>query len=313
MLVGLALAEVGLRLAAERTHRVRGLRFDPLLGWRPLPNVVRWGADWSADEAARTNSDGWRDAEFTRAAEGRARIVAIGDSFTWGAGVDYGERWTEFLENEGARRDVLNLGVNAFGSDQEMLLLEHDGLRYEPDAVVVMLFLGNDSSDIYYERHFDWPKPYCVPVAGGLRVVAPVKTWDVTLRESSYLGELAFRGIGRCLERNVRASALEHVDPVELLVAIVARMHTSCAAAEVPMICVLVYPKERAVEPPQERELAIAATLRARGVSLVDLHAVFARGVATGAKLFLSDGHWTPEGHALAGSEIERALAALGF
>ena len=40
--------------------------------------------------------------------------------------------------------EVLNLGVGGYGTAQQLLTLEEDGLRYRPDLVVLGFFLGND-------------------------------------------------------------------------------------------------------------------------------------------------------------------------
>jgi hypothetical protein len=100
-LATILLTELMLRCYASISQTPRGLRFDADIGHRPLPGIVKVGPHWSAKEPARTNTHGWRDAEhdFARV-EGRFRFVAVGDSFTWGAEVDYGERYTEFLEQK---------------------------------------------------------------------------------------------------------------------------------------------------------------------------------------------------------------------
>ena len=64
----------------------------------PLPNVRKIGQVWGVVRPARSNSKGWRDAErsYSRP-EGKRRAVALGNSFTFGVGVDDGERYTDLL------------------------------------------------------------------------------------------------------------------------------------------------------------------------------------------------------------------------
>jgi hypothetical protein len=42
----------------------------------------------------------------------------------------------------------VNLAVQGYGPDQELLVLEREGLRYEPDLVVVAFCLANDFADV---------------------------------------------------------------------------------------------------------------------------------------------------------------------
>ena len=48
--------------------------------------------------------------------------------------------------------EVINAGVAGYGTGQEMLLFEQEGAKYDPQVVVVVVFLGNDIGDNSY-RH----------------------------------------------------------------------------------------------------------------------------------------------------------------
>jgi hypothetical protein len=310
LVAALLAAELGLRVWAAWTGHERGMRFDPEVGWRLLPRVARQGPEWGVSKPARTNARGWRDAEFDPADRARARVLALGDSFTWGAGVDDGERWTDELERIVPALDVWNWGVNAWGPDQALRALESEGLSDAPDAVVAQVFLGNDLSDVLFARHFDWPKPYFAPQGAELRLVPPQRSADVVLRESCYLGELAFRVLGGALERNVRAPELADVDGVLLVASIVERMARGCAVAGARFVCVLVHEREHVAGAPTETALRLEALLRGRGVTVLSLRDAFAERLRVGDELYLADGYWSPAGHALAAREIATALAA---
>jgi lysophospholipase L1-like esterase len=312
VLAALAAVEVGARVVLPLAERGRGIGYDSAVGWRPRPNVVRVGTHWSAGEPARTNSLGWRDAEFrVERTPGVRRLIALGDSFTWGAGVDYGERWTEKLEGLTPDLEVLNLGVNAFGCDQELRLLETQGLAFAPDFVVLTVFLGNDFDDLRYSRRFDWPKPHYRLEAGALRLTPPVRTWDVGLRESSYLGEAVFRALRRTLEQNVLVPELAQADTTELLAALLTRAAQLSGERGARALVVLVYPLERGPNPPLERERRLGELLAAADVPTLDLQRVFAAAQARGEDLYLVDGHWNAKGHDLAARELASALSAL--
>ena len=74
------------------------------------------------DSTVYTNSAGFRapslDAEFASGS-----MVAIGDSWTFGYAVDYEQSYPAQLEKL-LGRDVVNMGVPAYGSAQVLLLLE---------------------------------------------------------------------------------------------------------------------------------------------------------------------------------------------
>jgi hypothetical protein len=100
-----------------------------------------------------TNEYGFRVAmpEITNRYD-RPNIVALGDSCTFGQGVNDGEQYTVAL----ARRladvaTVVNLGVPGFGLTHEIRMFYEFGLLYQP-AVVVLQFHMNDPDDNVYEK-----------------------------------------------------------------------------------------------------------------------------------------------------------------
>jgi lysophospholipase L1-like esterase len=119
------------------------------VGWLPRPNVYgKHEQAGSFSTTFRTNSHGLRDREYSfEKPDGRMRILALGDSFTWGWGVNDGEIYTEVLESLLHGVDVINLGVTAFNLAQEYKYLKLEGMRYRPDVVVLALCM-NDFDDV---------------------------------------------------------------------------------------------------------------------------------------------------------------------
>ena len=96
-----------------------------------------------------TNSHGFRDRE--RAFENTSqatRIVALGDSFTYGAGVTYDEIFTTVLERAlqdfSPGLELINLGVSGWDPSEEFHLLKIYGSKFQPDVVMMNFFVGND-------------------------------------------------------------------------------------------------------------------------------------------------------------------------
>jgi hypothetical protein len=99
--------------------------YHPVRGWANKPgyrDIVR-----VSDRSSFTvthNSSGQRGREYpTARLKGVTRILALGDSFTWGFGVEDREVFTEVLASGPGGFEVVNLGVSGYGTDQELLLL----------------------------------------------------------------------------------------------------------------------------------------------------------------------------------------------
>jgi hypothetical protein len=71
----------------------------------------------------------------------RPRVLMLGDSITFGSGVRDEETFCALMAQ---RYDVVNLGVEGYGTDQELLKLEREGLAYHPDVVVLNFTVAND-------------------------------------------------------------------------------------------------------------------------------------------------------------------------
>lgn len=308
-LVSLLALEGALRVGARLALRERGQVFHPELGWQPAPNLRKVGRYWGLREPAWTNSRGWRDAEAPFAKPpGVRRIVALGDSFTFGMSVDYGERFTEVLERIFPRTEVVNLGVNAYGTDQELRMLELEGLRYQPDVVVLTAFLGNDLEDIRHERRFSFPRPHYEMEGGGLRLVRPELTWDVRVRTASYAGEIGLRLVDRFLPRDRPAASWRDADSVPLFLALVRRIDEVCREHGARLLVLVAGKAPR----PEDRDRVLAGLARA-GIPLLDVAELFARHPGPESRLFAEDGHWNGEGHRAVAEAAARELATRGW
>ena len=79
--------------------------------------------------------------------EAHPSVVVLGDSYTFGAGVDDGEEYASILERElGGSERVINLGIGGWGLTQEIRRYFDFGARYRPRAVILQ-FSANDPRD----------------------------------------------------------------------------------------------------------------------------------------------------------------------
>ena len=86
-------------------------KYDPVLGWDNLPNMRGQFSRLEFSYPVSINSQGMRDAEIKERRPDEFRVAVLGDSFVWGVGVAYGERFTEVVEARNPHINVLNFGV----------------------------------------------------------------------------------------------------------------------------------------------------------------------------------------------------------
>lgn len=159
----MALVEVALRLAGVQPVRnpqplgavVRPATI-PELGFQPAPGqelVLEYGGN--RPEAERRvshvfNGQGHRGAEVLRerTPDLAPRIVCVGDSHTFGTGVNQLQSWPARLADvlhasglPGAQ--VINLGVPGYDTVQEAIWLQRAGLPLAPDLVLLQYFVND--------------------------------------------------------------------------------------------------------------------------------------------------------------------------
>ena len=100
----------------------------------------------------KVNSHGFRDREFTVEKEPDVyRIIALGDSITFGKSLAVEKTFPKQLEGmlnqKGNRVEVLNLGHGGYNTLQEVATLEHIGIKFKPN-LVILGYCINDLWDI---------------------------------------------------------------------------------------------------------------------------------------------------------------------
>lgn len=113
---------------------------DKILGQRLRSNnqVLATTSDFSI--IYKINSKGLRDKEYDyERVPGKVRILAFGDSFTFGEGISYGKRFTDLPEDYFSNLEIINFGVPGYGIDQELVYFATEGLKYSPDYVIIFI------------------------------------------------------------------------------------------------------------------------------------------------------------------------------
>ncbi|NUN96793.1 MAG: hypothetical protein HUU16_11525 [Candidatus Omnitrophica bacterium] len=113
-----------------------------------------------------TNNFGFRGPDFTEAKPpGTRRVILLGDSFTFAEGVNWEDSFPNRLAAllsppDSTPTEVLPVATSAWNTLDEIHYLEHQGLKFQPDLVLV-IFVANDAEyaggmdlwENYWRRH----------------------------------------------------------------------------------------------------------------------------------------------------------------
>lgn len=127
---------------------------DEILDYTLAPKQEGYFIKQEFKTYVKTNSLGMRDVEYEVKQDDQYRILALGDSFTWGAyGTELENTYLKILErnlNQNSLQkkiQVLNAGVPGYGTDQEFLYLKDRGISLQPDMVLLNFYVSNDFFD----------------------------------------------------------------------------------------------------------------------------------------------------------------------
>ena len=155
VLVGLIASEIATRIFKPQMlfrypkgmyegHATRGYRLSPRFRGEMITPEYR--------TTVAINNLGMRDdTDVSVEHAGTVRVLAIGDSFTMGVGVEHSETFLELAERDlqrrGSRVEILNAGVPGYGTREEVDVLAKDAVALHPDLILLCFFIGNDLWD----------------------------------------------------------------------------------------------------------------------------------------------------------------------
>ncbi|MBF0484179.1 MAG: SGNH/GDSL hydrolase family protein [Candidatus Omnitrophica bacterium] len=137
-------------------------RSDTLL----TPNEIihnRSSINGEFETTIRINSLGYRGHDFSvTKPQGSIRILAIGDSFTFGVGANDDQTIPAVMAHEliaqGYTAEVINAGIGHESPIRHWDNLERLHLKYHPDIVLLFFDLTDLWDDWHWERHAVWNK-----------------------------------------------------------------------------------------------------------------------------------------------------------
>ena len=182
----LAVLEGGLRLygGSEASPGFQSLFMnDPAVGHRLKPNARTTYSTSEFSTELAINAQGVRDDRpIGPKAPGERRIVVLGDSMVLAVQVALEQTFVRRLENRlnapstgaGATRwRVINGGVQGYGPVNEWLFFDKVAAAFEPDLVVLEVFVGNDAIDAFNLK--SWLATGPPPPAAGAATLSSVR------------------------------------------------------------------------------------------------------------------------------------------
>lgn len=141
VVICLGILEVAVRIYVPTWYPRYSFTADPDLGYINTPSHTFRLKSGEFDISSTTNSYGFRDDPFDK--DGREVVMALGDSFAWGFGVEYGQMFLTQLEKDTGMR-IVKTGVCGYGTVHAMRLFEKNRKLFDPDIVFLSFFMGND-------------------------------------------------------------------------------------------------------------------------------------------------------------------------
>jgi hypothetical protein len=320
------------------------IRYHHLLGWELSPGFYGRHRHEDFDVAYTINSLGFRNS-FNEPVKGRGKTIAfVGDSFTFGQGVDDTDPFVAQLNLDNASRDVfLNCSVPGFSTDQQLLLIRSRVIDFKPDTIVLVVYLGNDLFDnlLAFPLQADNAKPFFVWSNGRLILKnTPVphirKTKTDQTRNLKKVGLINGPPRNKFLKRleNLRLyqlvqnavytkrSRIAELTPtfeqaIELFKALIQQIQQICIAKNMDFYLVLM-PGKSYVELPGSPQAGrqelfrkeIIKIGRGQDIQVIDLasHLRFRYQKSKARHFFPHEGHLTKQGHQVAANFIKARL-----
>ncbi|MEO1366998.1 MAG: GDSL-type esterase/lipase family protein, partial [Acidobacteriota bacterium] len=297
---------------------------DARLGWDLVPGASDRHRTAEFDVEIRIDADGLRsprpaDATVPSAASPgsepaarRRRLAALGDSFTFGHGVEAREAWPARLEALLDGVEASNVAVTGYGTDQQMLRFEGRADALRPDAVVLGLFAGNVFRNARFEQ-LGYAKPRFVLRGGRLELRGVPVPEEPPSPPPSRLWGLLSKTAGGVLGH------LGYGEAWAVTGGILDRLAAACEARGATFH-VVILPKDQMIYGQGPRRKLhermhgrLHRLLDERGLDYLDLTDALRSGAVGGAAAgdrlyYPADGHWTPAGHRVAAAAIAEWL-----
>ena len=310
---------------AQETLEKPYIQYDAQLGWRHIPRLQTRtqlvGLQYSLE--VTINAEGCRDTldyPTSKPSADSYRVIALGDSFTFGHGVATPQSWPALARRLFPQLDVLNFGVPGYGLDQMALLYELRASAFEADHVVIA-FIPDDLRRVYLDH---WQSGYFRPQfrldkngeasLARERAPRPVEAGDPIVASQADGFVLRHSRLARLVRDRWRLLEF-HRDRYALPAAILRRFFGAVRANGVKAVTVVFLPDLWALRGDPERQQAaqvLQKECEKAGAAFLDLLPAFEDATGgdekTFAQYFGPGGHYSPAGCAFVARLIAEHL-----
>ena len=330
------LAEVALRLAAPQSlpsqEKIRAWVLkdmyvaDEAAGYRLAPHFEGRIERKGHVSEFTTNSLGLRSDE--PGPKRGPRILAVGDSFTWGWGVRQDEPWIQVVGRELESAEVVNGGINGYGTDGALATLSRVGPVLEPDLVLLGFYWGNDPADNLagVADRYEIREGHLFDLRAHERMRV-LQDREGTLTRSSHLARVVERGLRALRERlqgvppgvppSPPLSKWEKARAREVSKDLIEQTAERARAlgARFGVVWIPDVQYAAGVLGPQETgpRGRLVETIDAAGIPTLDLRPVIATVDPIDDAYLIHDTHFTPLGHEVAGHRIAEWIVEAGL
>jgi hypothetical protein len=160
----------------------RRVQYDPILGWTYIPNqsVMQTFVKGQPSVPVHTNEHGIRvPMPDTRLDPNRPTVIFVGGSYTMGYGLPFEDTFVgQLTEYPNFPYQLVNLGVEAYGTDQAWLRLQRYMYKFNTIAVVYTFLPAHVNRNLNYDRRLLFP---------GVRMVGTKPLFGLKRDRSVYL------------------------------------------------------------------------------------------------------------------------------
>jgi len=336
-MAGLLLLEIGVRLLMPMDHfSFIPNTYDPIIGIRQVPGARGFVSCPEYDCEIKISSQGLRDREFPYAKPtGTTRILCLGDSFTNGFGVTVEQTFSKLLEAKlgdessslpPGQWEVINAGVAATGTAQQLAYFEHEGSRYQPEHVL-LAFSPNDFVDNVISGLYTLPDSnkanlikHTAPhnrVLKILRLTRHLPGYTTLFARSHLLNTIKMQFASRHHANLTAASIADQqaqdtsTRNVALAKALVDQLDRACKANQC-LLTVMIIPPLCGSGLVEHEVAELVEYLIQTRICCLDLRAEFSvlnkQNIATN---YTNDGHWNTTGHQQAAAALTKYYRGL--
>ena len=326
IIVALFLGEVILRLIKYDLTFIIALNSfhtgDKELGWVGVPNFFGRFKRPEFDVVITSNENGFRRVKSnTGKKENAAKIAFLGDSFTWGWGVDNESTFAHKLQQMlGEDYDVENYGMSGYGNVQELILFKRILSKSSaPAHLFVMIFKNDFMENIgsIKQSHPFYNIDKGEIVLKNFPVKNPLGNWFTNFRRKSYVLTFLAYGIDSFQDwrrrRGMKGQVIDgsrHQEEVSeksqaVMQHVLNEFKLICLKHGIALTIVYI-PCINDFHTQTPYRKSITQIAKELNLSYIDLTDAFQDKVDT--YYFKGDGHWNGQGHALAAKVMKRYL-----